>query len=110
MMPRTRGACSWGAPVGRPVRPAGPPDRRFCDGCGGALGNRAAAIASEANESATSLEEWNLGRNWHGLTSPEFVERVEAAMVELEADTVERYPVGPGRGARATSDVAEEAH
>ncbi len=42
------------------------------------------SVAAEKNESETFQLEWEAGRPWHALTSPDFVELVEEEAVNLQ--------------------------
>ncbi|MDA1074820.1 MAG: hypothetical protein O3A63_08695 [Proteobacteria bacterium] len=50
----------------------------------------ATSIAAEKNQSETFAREWNQGRPWHELASPEFVSKVEE-----ESDKMQNRPDNP---------------
>lgn len=52
------------------------------------------SVAAEKNQSTTFQSEWDAGRPWNELSSPKFVELVEAESLKLRSDPDTSFRVG----------------
>jgi hypothetical protein len=67
------------------------------------------SVASEANQSATTLAEWKMNRAWHELESPEFADLVDDAIRELGSQSNSRLAVAGDLPNRERSAADEES-